>query len=82
MIDDDIFKALKPENHCLTFAYTVSALTRLGTLAAENDTGGLFNDEQRKADLSTLLELMRAMMGVVIDGIEGLERQRRMEARP
>lgn len=75
MINADIFKDLAPEDHCLAFAYTVNSLARIGLLAAENNTSGIINDEQRKADQSTLFQIMEAMTAVVIDGAERFERQ-------
>jgi hypothetical protein len=65
MIDRDVFKLLTPEDHCVNFAYTVSAL--------ENDAGGT-GAEHKDAAVAVLLDVIETMMAVVIDGGEGFEK--------
>lgn len=73
MIDRDVFKLLTPEDHCVNFAYTVSALAKVGRLALENDAGGT-GAEHKDAAVAVLLDVIETMMAVVIDGGEGFEK--------
>ncbi|RWR08495.1 hypothetical protein [Paenirhodobacter populi] len=74
MIDYDIFKDLDPEKHCVSFAYAVGNLAKVGRLALENDDGGI-GSEHKEAAVASLFEVIEAMMCVVIDGSEDFERQ-------
>ena len=82
MITRDMFKDVVPEEHCLSFAYTVNALARIGLLTAENDASGIISEVQKEADLATLVQMINAMMTVVIDGAEDLAARAKKTAAP
>jgi len=77
MIDHDTFKDVDREKHSLNFAYTVANLATVGRLALECGRGGV-TDEVRASAVADLFQLMEAMMGVVIEGVEEHERARGM----
>lgn len=73
MIKADIFKDLEPSEHVTAFAYVAQSLTLTARLALENDGSGV-SAVVRCGQVANTLELVEAMLAVVIDGGELLER--------
>lgn len=73
MIAASIFKDLDPTKHAASFAYAAQSLIIATRLALENDASGT-SPVVRCAAAANALEVIEAMMGVVIDGTDGLDR--------
>lgn len=74
MIDRDTFKHIDAGQNCSLFAYTVNGLVYTARLALENETS-VGTPEQKQGAIATALEVVEAMMAVVIDGSEDMERE-------
>lgn len=74
MIDRDTFKHIDAGQNCSLFAYTVNGLVHTARLALENETSG-GTLEQRQSSAAIVLDVVEAMMAVVIDGSEMMERE-------
>jgi len=75
MISDRMFEGLRPEDHVSDFAYTVHSLTRVARLALANEASGDLTDEVKCAAVEVQMEVIEAMLSVVIDGAEVMERR-------
>ena len=73
MIDASFFTKLEPTQHCVAFTYAAMALASTCRIALENDTSSI-RDIDKAAAVATTLEVMEALMSVVIDGAEQMEK--------
>lgn len=72
---EDLIKTDAPEEWCHNLAYLTESLIIAAHLAAENDNSGLFTDTTRQHAVANTLEVARALISIVIDGAEGLQRK-------
>lgn len=64
-----------PEEWCDDFAHMIESLIITAHLAAGNDSSAPFNDSTRQHAVANTLEVASAMIAIVIDGVEILQRE-------
>lgn len=74
MIDARVFEDVNPVEHCVAFTYAVQSMAFTCRVALENDTSGI-EEGLKAASVAHTLEVMEAMLSVVLDGAERMEKK-------
>ena len=72
---DQIINAESPENWAYHCSYMIEFLLKTAHLALENETSGMFNDEEVKHMTANTIEVALALLVVVNEGAEKMERK-------
>lgn len=74
---ENIIKTDQPEEWAGACSYLVGSLVRTAQLALENTGSGACTDEERVSAAASTLEIAHTLLGIVIDGAEGLQTETR-----
>lgn len=65
---------MNPVEHCVAFTYAVQSMATTCRIALENDTSGIA-EGFKSACVAHTLEVVEAMLSVVLDGAERMEKK-------